>query len=372
MLSRVAFFCCILAAWPLPAAAIQAPDSVILKVHRDDSTIQQYVTFPKTAVTLLFAGGEAILDRDAAPKSWPNLPASFVRKVQFVRVSDAQRRFRIAGVIYGDRLFIFGELFCGENPAVMNELIRATATTPHSPEEALSLAKLYVSLTYYTLEDPVRFVASKVDDIPDQSWHMPDETVDDIRDVLHPPRATSDGSGYEIELFATDLSMPRVHHWQMYIGLAGFDGVTDQLVYPNFKSTVGLFSHHPNDAAQGSEEKIEFKLLIMGNGSTPDGAQTDIQHWAASNGPGVTRTHYYYESPAKAEALMRKLLQEAVAVIETGAWLDSQGKIAGKRAVVILWNSDAKALYAARLFENEAGVLELSCSCLRNLSATNK
>jgi hypothetical protein len=372
MLSKVAFFSCIVVAWAFPTVAIQVPDSGVLNVRRDDGTIQQYETYPKTAVTLLFPGDEAILDRDAAPESWPNLPASLLRKVQFVRVGDAPRRFALAGIVYGDRLFIFSELFCGENPSVMSQLIHLTATTPQSPEEALGLSKLYVSLSYYILEDPARFVVSRIGDIPDQSWHMPDESVDDVRDVLHPPRATSDGSGYRVELFATDVGMARVHRWQMYIGVAGFRSVTDQVIYPNYKPTVGLFSHHQSDPETGEDKKVEFEVVIMANGSTADGATTDIQHWVASNGPGVKRTHYYYKSPANAEALMQKLLQEAVAVFETGPWLDSEGKVAGKRAVVILANTDAKALYAARLFENDASVLKLACSCLRNLSAAGK
>jgi hypothetical protein len=372
VLARAGGLFCLMAVCVFPAVSIQVPDSGKLKIHRDDGTIQEYETYPKTAATMLFPGGDAILDRDAAPEGWPNLSVSLVRKVQFVRVSDARRRFKIAGVVYGDRLFVFDELLCGENPAVMNELVHVTATTPQSAEEALALAKLYVSLSYYTLEDPGRFLASKIGDIPAKRSHMPGESVDDIRDVLHSPRATSDGSGYKVELFATDVGMARVHRWQMDIGVAGFQGVTNQVIYPNFKSTVGLFAHHQSDPAQGNGEKIELKLVIMANGSTPDGAMTDIQQWVASNGPGVTRTHYYYESPANADALMQKLLQDAIAVFETGPWLDSEGKVAGKRAVVILANADAKALYAARLFEDHSSVLNIACSCLSNLSAIGK
>jgi len=371
MIARAAFLSCIVAAWALPTIALQASDSSLLRAHLDNGTVQQYDTSPKVAMTLLFPSGDAIIDRDTAHESFPILPAS-LKTIQFVRVRDAQRRFTIAGVIYGNHLFVFDKLFCGENAIVMNQLIRATATTPQSQEEALGLAKLFLSLSYYTLEDPARFVASKISDIPNQDSHLPDETVDDIRDALFAPRATIDRSGYKVELFSTDIGSPRVHRWKLHIDAAGVQSVRDQVIYPHHQSMAAMFSQEKSDTAEGTGDKVKFKLMLMADGYTTDGARTDMQTWAASNGPGISRTHYYYGSPAKAEALMQKFLHDAVAVIETGSWLDSQGKVGGKRAVVILANSDTKALSAARLFEKEASVLEISSFCLHNLSAIDK
>ena len=366
-----AFLSCIVAAWALPTIALQAPESSLLKAHLDTGRAQQYDTAPKTAVTLLFTSGDAIIDLDTSHESLPNLPPS-LKTIRFVRVHDAQHRFTIAGVISGSQLFVFDKLFCGENAIVMSQLIRVTAATPQSPEEAIGLAKLFLSLSYYTLENPARFIASKVGDIPNRDLHLPDETVDDIRDILFAPRATIDGSGYKVELFSTDIALPRVHRWQMHISAAGVQTVRDQVIYPNHQSTANLFSPEKSDLVKANGDKVKFKLTIMADGRTADGARRDIQTWAASNGPGIRRTHYYYESPEKAEALMQKFLHDAVAVIETGSWFDSQGKIGGKRAVVILADPDTKALSAARLVESDPSVLEVSSACLYNLSSIDK
>lgn len=368
---RAAFLSCIVAAWTLPTIAFQESDSSLLRVHPDNGSVQQYDTSPKVAVSLLFPSGDAIIDRDTAHESLPILPAS-LKTIQLVRVRDALRRFTIAGVIYGSHLFVFDKLFCGENAMVMSQLVRVTAAAPRNPEEAIGLAKLFLSLSYYTLEDPARFVVSKIGDIPNQDSHLPDETVDDIRDVLFAPRATIDGSGYKVELFSADIALPRVHRWQMNIGAAGLQAVSDQVIYPDHQSMADLFSHEKSDVAKANGDKVKFKLTIMADGRTADGARTDIQTWAASNGPGIRRIHYYYESSAKAEALMQEFLHDAIAVIETGSWLDSQGKIGGKRAVVILADTDTKALSAARLFESDPSVLEVSSACLYNLSASDK
>jgi len=96
-----------------------------------------------------------------------------------------------------------------------------------------------------------------------------------------------------------------------------------------------------------------------------------MQTWAASNGPSVDRTHYYYQSAGKATALMQHYMRDAIAIIEKEPWLDEEGKVAGKEAVVVLASTDKKNLYAAEIieFEQDSSVLEISSGCLRNLRA---
>src|ERR1051326_2198142 len=359
---------CVASALSSPAVGLQESTGIALNVHHASGAVRKYNTLPETTVKLLFPTGEAFVDRDAELGARLMLPERLSKRVEFVKVSDPQRRFTIAGAIYGNQLFTFAELFCADNPAMMSQLMRATDTSPESPDQALALAKLYLSLTYYGLREPAEFIVSTADDLPKETVPRPNENLEDVREVLHAPRAVSAGSGYEVELFATDLDMPRVHRWQMKVGPAGLQDVTDQRVYPNYQEMRDLYSR-AKSATLAQAEKVElWHCCFMANGRTEDGATTDLQMWAASNGPFVSRTHYYYDSNEKAANLMEHFLKDAIAVIENGPWLDSEGKVAGRRARVILAGHEG-TLWAVELFEDDSNVLELSSLCLRNLLA---
>jgi WD40 repeat protein len=343
----------------------------VLNLHLPDGSVQRYTTFPATTVKLLFPEGNAILDRETAPDNWKPALSPPLKRMQFVKVSDSQRRFAITGVVYAHQLFTFDELFCDENPVVMSQLMRAAGIFPKNTDEALYLAKLYLSLTYYRLQDPIQFVVSSADELPKEKVSFPGESEDDIRGVLHPPRIVSAGSEYRSELFARDLDMLRIHRWRMTISPAGLQDVSDQRVYPNYKEMLGLYSRVKKGPTPGGEDKIElWRCCFMGNGRTEDGAMTDLQLLAASNGPFVSRTHYYYETEEKAEQLMQRYMSEAVAVVESGAWLDSDMKQAGSRSTIITARRD-QTLSAVVLFKKDAdaSVLEFSSLCLRNLLA---
>jgi hypothetical protein len=105
----------------------------------------------------------------------------------------------------------------------------------------------------------------------------------------------------------------------------------------------------------------------MGNGFTSDGAETDIQNWDSSDGPGVQRIHYYYESHEKAERRMQDFLQNAVAIVDNRPWRSSGGSIVGTQARVITMSYGK--LVASQLYEDETSVLEFSCATLDNLAA---
>jgi hypothetical protein len=108
---------------------------------------------------------------------------------------------------------------------------------------------------------------------------------------------------------------------------------------------------------------------LMANGHTDDGAETAIQLWSASDGPGINRVHYYYPSREKAEKRMEDFLQNALAVLQNTPRKGADSGAFGKEAILISINKDKRSLYASHLYLNEASVLELSCPCLRNVLA---
>src|SRR5437016_9148775 len=142
-----------------------------------------------------------------------------------------QRRFTITGAVYAGQLFIFDELFCDESPGGMSQLLQATGTLPKNPDEALGLVELYLSLSYYGLKNPAQFIVSSVDELPKEPVSFPDESINDIRDVVYAPRVSPAESGYEVDLFTTDLDRPRIHRWRVRTDPTGIRAVSDQRIY---------------------------------------------------------------------------------------------------------------------------------------------
>lgn len=118
------------------------------------------------------------------------------------------------------------------------------------------------------------------------------------------------------------------------------------------------------------EKRIEFKVDIMANGFSNDGAETDFQSWSASNGPGLSRVHYYYRAHQNAEKLFQDFLQNAVAMLGTGPWKSEDGRVAGKQALLVSADKDKQSLSATQLYEDETSVIAITCSCLSNLLAS--
>src|SRR5215510_4500856 len=188
MTSRIAFVVCLALSFICPAQAFEEQPSQVLNVHLSDGSVARYTTFPASTVKLLLPEGNAILDPEMAPFRWKPSLTALLTKVQFVKVSDPQRRFAISGAVYGHQLFTFDELFCGENPGVMSQLIHAAGIVPRNTDEAVALVKLYLSLTYYGLRDPAQFIVSKVDDVPPEKVTFPGDNLESLREVLHAPR----------------------------------------------------------------------------------------------------------------------------------------------------------------------------------------
>jgi hypothetical protein len=341
----------------------------MLKIHGNDGAVAQYRAYPGSEVKLLFPTWEAVLEPDASPEKW-NLPtADILKKVQTVRVYDTKRRFNVVGVAFGDQLFIFDEVFAGENSVAMSQLMRATGAVPGNGAAALDLVKLYLSLTYYRLEDSARFIAYKSSE--SEKKHAAENTSSfaDIIGLSHSPEAVREGATYGVDFFTYDAPgvSEKISHWKIDVGAESFK---ERLSAHH----MGFQVRYSNSTIETthSKGKILFSPAIMANGSTEDGAETDLQFWESSDGPGVHRTHYYYKSHEAAEKRMQDFLQKAVAIIETLPWLDSDRKTVGTQALAIMTNEEKKILYASQLFEDETSVLELSCRSVSNLLAAQE
>jgi hypothetical protein len=207
------------------SAFAQDSASAIVKIRQDDGTILQYQTFPEAAVKLLFPSGEALLSRDRSPEEWHDPSAPITKKVGFVRVSDTERRFFMIGVVHGEQLFLFDQLFCDENPVVMRQLISAAGAVPKRPAEALGLAKLYLALNYYELKDPEGFIAYRADDSMNKTGARNKKSFSDLLGVLHSPQVRSVRSGYIVDLYT---SRGERRHWRMTVSAAGFEESPDE------------------------------------------------------------------------------------------------------------------------------------------------
>lgn len=345
--------------------ASQESGSATLEICRDDGTVVRYQAFPKPTVKMLFPTGKALFEPDSSPREWKNSPSPILEKIQTGKLFDTARRFNVVGVTFGEQLFLFDELFGSSNSVVMSRLIRATGAGPSDPEGALALAKLYLSLSYYRLEDPARFIVSKSGDALTKNAMENSGGSTKPTGLGHAPQVVQVEANYKVEVYAYDareLAPEKISKWQLRIGPTNLV----ERLSAHHEGFREFYSNAPNEAAY-PKSKIRFSPTMMANGVTDDGAETDIQLWMSSDGPGVDRTHYYYRSHEKAERRMQNYMQDAVAIIETKPCLDSEGKIVGTEAIVIGTNDDKKALLALQLFEDETSVLTLTCRGLSNL-----
>jgi len=336
--------------------------SVTLKIHRDDGTFTQYRAYSERAVKLLFPAGEATFEPVVSPEKWKISSATILKKIQTVRVSDRNRGFNVMGVTFGDQLFIFDGILSGSNSVTMSQLMHATASSPRDEAEALEFAKLYLALSYYRLADPDQFVAYKGSDSTKQNGR----SFSDMIGVSHSPQIVQDGATYSVDFYSYDPPgvSTRVSHWQIDVGPENLE----ERLSAHHEEFRQLHSNVASEATNNVGE-IKFSLSSMADGFTDDGARTDIQSWASSDGPGVVRIHFYYKSHEKAEKRMHDYVLNAVAIIETRPWLDSHGRSVGTQALMIRINDSGNVLIASQISEDESSVLEISCASLSNLLA---
>lgn len=345
--------------------ASKEPGSVTVKIHRADGTVVDYRAYPENAVRLLFPKSEASIEPDTSSEKWKPSSATILKKIQTVRVSDTDRRFNIVGVTFGDQLFIFDAIFSDNNAVTMSRLIRATASGPRGEAEALDLIKLYLALSYYRFADPDNFIAYQGSDCTKKVTVEHGGIFSDMSDVSHSPQVVRVGATYAVDFYSCDppgLASAWAGHWRINVGPDNFK----ERLSAHHEGFQPLYSTATNEKAQPTG-KIKFTPSLMANGFTEDGAITDIQTWGSSDGPGFGRTHLYYKSHEKAQQRMQDYLHNAVAIIETRPWLDSQGKSVGTQALVIRISDTQNALLASLIAEDESSVLEVSCASLSNL-----
>jgi len=338
---------------------------VTLKIHRSDGRVVPYRAYPENVVKVLFSKGEAVIGPDEGPKISPTAPASMLKKIQVVEVSDTEQRFDVTGAIVGDQLFIFDGVFSDNAPATMSQLIRATASSPNGKKEALDIAKLYLALSHCRIADLDRIVAYKSDDSVKTGEPQNGQGTPDLRGVAHSPEVIDQQGTYIVDFYAYDAPVDPtkgVSHWSIDVGPNGLEerlSAHHDQFRPFYVRTDKEWTPPPG--------KVIFAPVMMGNGFSDDGATTDLQTWGSSDGPGFSRVHYYYKSHEPVDKRMQDYLRKAVAIIETRPWLDSQGKSVGTEALLIRTNDAQTSLIASNIGEDATTVLEISCSSLGNL-----
>ncbi len=357
----------VLAFCSLQITASEASGSVTMKIRLGDGTVAQYHAFPESAIKLLFPTGEAALEPNVSVENWKPASSPILKKIQAVSVRDATGRFSVVGVTFGDQLFVFDGVFSSENSVAMSALIRATNSSPRDEGQALGLAKLYLALAYYRLEDPDRFVAQRTTDSATKDASESAKTYSDMIGVSHSPQAIQQGHGFKVDFYAFDpreVVPRRVNHWQIIIG----GGNLEERLSAHNEGFHEPYLKEEADSAN-TAKKPRFTAKMMANGATDDGATTDLQYWTSSDGPGIQRTHYYYNSHELAEKRMQNILQNSVAIMETRPWLDTDGRSVGTQALVIRIAYGEQTLMASQVAKDETSVLEISCSSLSNLLA---
>jgi hypothetical protein len=344
--------------------------SSTLSVQLEDGSLRRYAAFPADGVGLLFPEGEALLNRELPLGNWTVPKAFLQQKIQFVSVSDTRKRFTLRGITYNDQLFLFDEFFCRQNPAVMSRLMQATSAFPKSRDEAFSFAQIYLAFTASGFKDPDRSIISSSSQIPPYPEGLPVPDINDVKDVIRPPVIHQTGNDFSADFFTTTLDRAWVQHHRMTIGPQGLQNVTDEVVFPDYFSSQILHKQIRKNSAKGSKARVLFQLSVMANGETSDGGALDLQTWAASDGPGLQRLHYYYKLPAHAETAWQEIVKNAISVTDDGPWLNEHGIIVGKKFLVIGVGFDKKTLWAMRAFKDESSVLEIVCACHSNLLAS--
>jgi len=363
--AKLAFVVCLTLLCVLQAFPSNEPSSVTLKIRGNDGEVKLYRGYPETVVKLLFPAGEAIFVPDSKPQNWRLSHAPILKKVVFGRVYDTKRRFNVFGASFGERLFIFDKVFGSENSVTMSQFIRATGSDPSDEAEALVLAKLYLALSYYRLENPSGFIAHKSSYSANTNGSENQSSNSEVNDILQLPKVVRQGGTFSVEFYAYDspgFPQSGASHWQISIG----PGNLEERLSAHHDDFYGRFPKAASDKAR-AQRRINFAVTTMGNGFTSDGAETDIQNWDSSDGPGVQRIHYYYKSHEKAERRMQDFLQNAVATVDNRPWRSSGGSIVGTQARVITMSYGK--LVASQLYEDETSVLEFSCATLDNLAA---
>lgn len=343
--------------------AAETADFENLTIYRADGTAATVRGFPGRTIRLLFPDGEAAAAESPIPKDWRISSTPLAGKIRTFRVSDRKQSFLVVGAMLGDRLFVFDGVFGDGNSTSMAELMREASAAPRNKTEALDLTRLYLVMAYFRMEDADGFIAYR--DPPHDAANV--WKFSDMVGIANSPIVTHEGDSFGVDLYAFEpgqVARNRVRHWEFGINAKGFEermSARDESFREDGSAATGV----PGKTGR----KARFHLTVMANGATVDGAETDMQVWASSNGPGAERVHYYYSSHEKAEHRMTETVENAVAILEKKPWLDEKGESGGMRMILLRADGEKK-LFASIISADEKSVLEITCRSLVNLMAS--
>jgi len=371
----------------LPISAQVTGDNS-LQVYRGAGPARKMSLVPPSA-KVLFPGSIVFVDKRDVGVSLPVVDGGLLRNMQFVTVrayspeqppkanstdqeEDPQvSSARITAVVYGDKIYVVSELFCDENIAVVNALLRSMGASVDSPEKALQVAKFYLQIGYYSFKDPDTFIVSAFGDLPAKQLEFPGQDAAEMQRAIHPPSAIRDGNAYKVELVTQDRDAAFVvlHHWSIRILKSQITDAREEVLIPDrMHYRAGEAASNLGTLASAIST-LRFQLSTIADGKTPDSKDLNFHgcSFNTSNGPGVTRSEYDFESNERSIRELDSALHSASQILERGKWTDAKGNVLGERALVLYSAEGSDEPVASILLRHDKTFFEVSSSCLRNL-----
>ena len=343
------------------------------------------ISLVPSAAQVLFPSSKVLLGKINARVNLPSLGSGLIENVQFVTVTarpafqrskaaakkHLQNLPRITAAAYDNKIFLLNELFCGENTAVFNALLRSLGANVDSAEKALEAAKFYLQLAYYRFDDLNDFIASSFASLPSKQIEFPGQSVPEIRSAVHPPVVTRDGNTYKADLitYDHDAAFVVLHHWSMTILHSQITDAREEVLVPQHMSyRVGEPPSNSITTPVSPASNLRFRLSLMADGKTPDSKELNVSTYAftTSDGPQVIRSVCYFKSLKRSLTEMHNQLQRASQILEQGKWTDENGSVLGERALVVNSVKGSNRLEASVLLRRDSRFFEISSSCLRN------
>src|SRR5271165_3923822 len=221
-------FCTLLFSVLCAGPAVYAQSEAFVEVHEAGGTGKKMSIMPASA-TVLFPGSGVFLDSLDVRADLTSVTSEPQEQLRFVTlrsatgdgaagtnsVSHAKVTARATAVIYKDRVYVGSEFFCDENTSVFNTLLRAMGAKVDSSEKAMQVAKFYLQLGYYHLEEPSKYIVSTFLQLPPEKMNFPGQNTKEMQDAIHPPVVKRDGDEYKAEIVTEDADAGFVllYHW---------------------------------------------------------------------------------------------------------------------------------------------------------------
>jgi hypothetical protein len=381
-------FCALLLAVLCSVPTVLAQSEAFVEVHEGGGTSKKMSIVPASA-TVLFPGSEVFLDNMDVTAPLTSVATEPQRQLRFVTIrsatgdaavgsnsaSRAKVTARASAVIYKDRVYVGSELFCDENISAFNMLLRTMGANVDSSEKAMQVAKFYLQLGYYRLEEPGKYVVSTFLQLPPEKVNFPGQNTKELQDAIHPPVVSRDGDGYKVEIVTEDVDAGFVllYHWSIDIVDSQIKSSEEEVAFPSrLRYRTG---EAPSDRFGGTFASpltaLRFQLGYISDGNTPDnkdlGLNVSTYGFNTSDGPQVIRSAYHFNSTERAVKEFIDHLDATSQILEQGKWADEAGNVVGERALVFYSTDGGRRLSAAVLLRRDTRFFEVSSSCLHNL-----